>query len=95
MALWSLFVTVEGASFTSQLRAGSAAKAVGKFLEGRSLYQFIGRRKGWPRRFTAQDVFCLIPMDGLRNAQLCQLGRGGKYVSIVLVETVATKQTNP
>ena len=95
MPLWSLVVSVEGAFFTTQLRARTVPRAIGTFLEGKALYQFIGRRKGWPRRFTGRDVFVLLPMDGLRNAYLCQLGRNGKYVSIVLVNTVTEKQTNP
>ncbi len=41
-----------------------------------------------------RDVILLIPMDGLSNMYLCQIGRDGKYVSVVMVRTVARQSAS-
>ncbi len=91
MGLWSLFVEVASKHFLTQVQAPSPEAAVGEFLRGAALRDWL---KGveyadWPRSFTAEDVFLLIPMEGLVNMYLCQLGREGCYVSITLALTVA------
>jgi hypothetical protein len=37
--------------------------------------------------FSPKDVFLFIPMEGLRNAWLAQVGRPGEYFTVVLVKT--------
>ena len=91
MALWSLFVDVENVlRYSTQVSAIDAEAAVAEFLALDSLKDALAAHtdKGWPPSFSTGDVFLLIPMDGLTNMYLCQLGRAGKYVSITLARTV-------
>ena len=41
-----------------------------------------------------RDIVALMPMEGLVNMYLCQLGREGEYVSVVMARTVSRKFAN-
>lgn len=95
MPLWSLFVDVGAKRYSTQIRAATAKAAVGLFLKGPSLSQFLGgpEFRGWPKSFSMKDVVRFIAMEGLTNMYLCQIGREGKYVSVTLARTVSRQQT--
>lgn len=93
MALWSLFVEVGSRlRYSTQITAPTPRAAIRRFLTGRGLITHdLARlsRAGWPASFSMRDVSLLMPMEGLTNMYLCQIGRNGKYVSVVMVRTVA------
>ena len=90
MALWSLFIEVDTKSYSTQLQAATPREAVASYLSGESLSEFLRSEHlgEWPSRLSATDIVLFVPMEGLTNMYLCQLGRDGKYVSIILVCTV-------
>jgi len=91
MALWSLFVEVGGERYSTQVAAPTPRAAIKRFLTTPGLKQVLARlsKDGWPASFSMRDNLTLIRMDGLINMHLCQLVREGKYVSVVMVRTVA------
>lgn len=90
MALFSLFIEFEGqGSFSTQMRTNDAQAAVRMLLEGNAIQEWLKDVPTWPQRFTEKDIFLFIPMTDLTNMYLCQLGRGGKYVSIIIARTVS------
>ena len=93
MALWSLFVTVGDEKYSTQVVADSPRGAIRRFLHTGGLKETLSRlgSTGWPAKFSVKDVVLFIPMDGLVNMYLCQLGREGKYVSVVMARTVSRK----
>jgi hypothetical protein len=93
VALWSLFVDAGGERYTTQITADNPKLAVQRLLASSGLADMLKRRTsdGWPGSFTAEDIHLLIPMEGLVNVHLCQLGREGKYVSVVMAETVGER----
>ena len=93
MALWSLFVEVGDTRYSTQVTADDPRSAMRRLMTSGGLKQVLARlgKEGWPPRFSARDIVLLIPMDGLVNMYLCQFGRSGKYVSVVLARTVARK----
>jgi hypothetical protein len=96
MALYSLFVACEGVGhFSTQARADTPPNAIRAFLRGSALREFLAKAQGWPGDFSEKDIFVFIPMDGLTNMYLCQLGRAGKYISITLARTVSRPEPNP
>jgi hypothetical protein len=100
MALCSLFVNCEGVgSFGTQIVADAPRNAVRDYLLQNGLYEFLAvRGKQLPKKldkaisanekFSEKDIFVFTPMDGLVNMDLCQLGRDGKYITIIVAETV-------
>jgi hypothetical protein len=98
MALWSLFVEVGSRlRYSAQITAPTPRAAIRRFLTGRGLISHdLARlsKAGWPASFSMRDVILLIPMDGLSNMYLCQIGRDGKYVSVVMVRTVARQSAS-
>jgi hypothetical protein len=93
MALWTMFVEVEDVRYSTQVTATDARGAVRKLLGTDGVKKAIGRVNAgnWPASFSMRDVLVLLPMDGLVNMYLCQLGRKGKYVSVVMARTVSRK----
>jgi hypothetical protein len=94
MALWSLFVEVGRTRYSTQVTADDPKAAIRSFLASGGLKGTLKglAGEGWPRSFAMKDVFAFLPMDGLINMYLCQLGRKGKYVSVVLARTVSRQQ---
>ncbi len=99
MALYSLFIECRGVgSFGTQARANTPRDAVCKFLKTAALYEFLaveGKRlqKKLSQaetygKFSDEDILLCIPMDGLVNMHLCQLGRNGEYVTIITALTM-------
>jgi hypothetical protein len=88
MALWSFFVEVGGAHFSSQARGDTPSVAIGNFLGSGSIEGFTRNKFS----FTPEDIVLFIPMDGLVNMHLCQVGRRGEYASITMALTVEAKQ---
>jgi hypothetical protein len=88
MALWSLFVELEGACYSSQMRGDTPAEAISSFLGGGSIEGFTDNKFS----FTPEDIVLFIPMDGLVNMHLCQVGRRGEYASITMALTVEAPQ---
>ena len=93
MALWSLFVSVDGNLYSTQHAAPSPRKAIHRLLHDDGLAQFIKSSKdeAWPTQFSPRDIVLLAPMNPLVNMYVCQFGRAGKYVSVVLARTVSRK----
>lgn len=93
MALWSLFVTVGKENYSTQVVADSPREVIRRFLRTVSLKETLRqlRSSGWPVQFSLSDVILLVPMDGLVNMYLCQIGREGKYVSVIMARTVSRK----
>ena len=90
MALFSLFIEFEGCgSFSTQMRGDNAQVAVRMLLESNAIQEWLKDLPNWPQRFIEKDIFLFIPMTNLTNMYLCQLGRDGKYVSIVIARTVS------
>ena len=44
-----------------------------------------------PSTLAERDVVLIIPMNGMINRYLCQLGRAGTYMSVALVRTMDGK----
>jgi len=90
MALWSLFIEVDSKHYSTQVNAASPKAAISTFLRGKSLRSFMSGSEfdGWPKSFTSKDIVLFVPMEGLVNMHLCQLGRKGRYLSITLARTV-------
>jgi hypothetical protein len=84
MALWSLFVDVEGYRFSSQARGDTPREAVSEFFTSGS----VERHSKNALSFGIGDIVLLVPMTPLVNMHLCQAGRDGKYVSIIMALTV-------
>ena len=96
MVLWSLMVNLDGGgSFGTQVSAPTPNRALRLFLEGSSLPQFL-RTAGpeWPDNFRLDDIVAFLPMTGLKDMHLCQLGRQGKYASVMLVKTWEASKPN-
>lgn len=93
MALWSLFVTVGDENFSTQVVADSPRGAIRCLLQTGGLKETLSRlgATGWPAKFSVKDIFVLIAIEDLVNMYLCQLGREGKYVSVVMARTVSRK----
>ena len=90
MAQYSLHVELEGvSSFSTQMQAKNVPSVVRLVLEGKAIADVLEALPTWPQCFTERDIFLLIPMTGLINMYLCQLGRDGKYVSITISRTVS------
>jgi hypothetical protein len=89
VALWSLFVEVGEQRYSAQVIADDPKGAVAAFLRSGGLRDTLANlsKGGWPREFTIDNVIYLVPMEGLINMHLCQLGVGGKYVSVVMART--------
>ena len=96
MALWSLMINLDGGgSFGTQVSAPTPNRALRFFLEGSSLSRFLQTAgPGWPATFRVDDVVAFLPMTGLKEMHLCQLGRDGKYASVMLVKTVEASKPN-
>lgn len=95
MALYSMFVECEGLdSFSTQMVADTPPSAVRRFLGTTILQKYLEQKEGWPTDLSSDDIFMFMPMEGLTNMYLCQLGRSGKYVSIVLARTVTRPEPN-
>ena len=96
MALWSLMINLHGAgSFGTQLKAPTPNRALRQFVEGNSLPKFLRTAgPGWPTAFSLDDVVVFIPMDGLQDMHLCQIGKDGKYANIMLVKTTEAGKPN-
>jgi hypothetical protein len=84
MALWSLFVDVDGRHYSSQVRGDTAMDGIEKFLDSGSIQRFTKNRLS----FTPEDIVLFVPMDGMVNMHLCQIGRHGEYASITMALTV-------
>lgn len=95
MALWSLHVEVSGKHYSTQIVAETPKAAMRVFFKGGSLASFlrIWKLASYPTTFASKDIWCLVPMDGLRNMYFCQIGKEGKYVSVTLVRTVSRQQS--
>ncbi len=96
MALWSLVIDAGGRRYSTQVEAAEPRDAVAVFLAGESLASFL-RSEGlidWPTDFGPRDVTLMMPMKGLFNMFICDLGRGGNYVSIILVRTETNAVSN-
>jgi len=93
MALWSMFVEIEGVRYSTQVTASDARGAIRVFLKTSGLKECIGKlsSKGWPASLSMKDIVLFLPMEGLVNMHLCQVGREGKYVSVVMARTVSRK----
>ena len=89
MALWSLFVEVGDERYNTQVTAESPRSAVEALLASRGFGDVLANlsKKGWPSSFASEDIILLMPMDGLINMHLCQLGKAGNYVSLVMART--------
>jgi hypothetical protein len=99
MALFSLFVKCESVgTFGTQIDAVTPRASVSEFLKGDAIYEFLaGRGKRLPKklkevpdpgeRFSDKDIVLFVPMDGLVNMHLCQLGRGNQHITIITVLT--------
>ena len=89
VALWSLFVEVGDLRYSTQVTADEPRSAVDELLRSHGFRDKLAgmSKDGWPSSFTSDDVVLLMPMDGLVNMHLCQLGREGKYVSVVMART--------
>ena len=94
MALWSLFVEVGDNRYSTQVSAADAKGAIQRFLATSGFRQTLASlsAKGFPPSFSMSDVHLLIPMEGLTNMYLCQLGQRSKYVSVILARTVSRPQ---
>ena len=88
MALYSMFMELQGVdSFSTQVTANTPKNAVRKFLRW-----FVVKKKQWPKRFSEKDILLLIPMTGLVNMHLCQLGRNGEYITLTIVLTAKSER---
>jgi len=96
MALWSLMVNLDGGgSFGTQVSAPTPNRALRLFLEGSSLSRFLHTAgPGWPDTFRVDDIVAFLPMTGLKEMHLCQLGRDGRYASVMLVKTAEASKPN-
>jgi hypothetical protein len=93
MALYSLVIEREGKTYSTQLAADSAAKAVKKYFNEtypRSSVEIFGESTP---KLTAKDIIYVTPMDGLVNMWVACAGREGKYVSVICARTVSRQAT--
>jgi hypothetical protein len=93
MALWTMFVEVGEFRYSTQVTAADARGAIRKLLGTGGVKKAIANLypDNWPNSYSMRDVVALLPMEGLVNMYLCQLGREGKYVSVVMARTVSRK----
>lgn len=93
MALYSLVIERGGKSYSTQLVADSAAKAINEYFA--KLYPFSGVEffgKSAPR-LTTKDIIYVTPMEGLINMWVACAGREGEYVSVICSRTVSRQAT--
>jgi hypothetical protein len=89
MPLFSLAIRGEGiGSYTTQFLADSPYEAIRTLLRGPSLNQFLMKHSKWPRDFRTRDIYAFFPFEGAKNFYFCGLGQKGKYVEILISETV-------
>jgi hypothetical protein len=95
VALWSMFVEVGESRYSTQITAPDPSAAIAALLESGGLIQTLAglSKDGWPERFAADDIVLFIPMDGLVNMHLCQIGREGKYITVTFARTVEDAST--
>lgn len=99
MPLFSLFVKCEGVgTFETQINAITPRVAVSEFLKDNAIYEFLaagGNRlpkkleevSDLGERYSDKDIVLFIPMDGLVNMHVCQLGRRDQHITIITVLT--------
>jgi hypothetical protein len=89
MPLFSLFVECKGiGSYSAQCMATSPYEAIREFLRGGSLRQFLSSHAEWPNDFSMRDIYGFVPLEDFTSIYFCGLGQKGKYVEIVLAQTV-------
>jgi hypothetical protein len=89
MALYSLFIEHEGKSYTTQVRADSAVRAVREYFS--RMYAISGAEIFGPSAPTlnSKDIIYVTPMEGLVNSWAACAGREGRYVSLICARTVS------
>jgi hypothetical protein len=89
MPLFSVFIECKGiGSYSTQCTAESPYEAIRKLLRGGSLTQFLSTHDEWPKDFSMRDIYGVVPLENLTNIYFCGLGQRGKYVEIILAQTV-------
>lgn len=89
MALYSAFVQAGSEHFSTQVRSETARDAFNAFFD--TIYNKTASGltgAGAPKSLSASDILYVTRMDGLTNMWICQAGRNGKYVTVVLARTV-------
>jgi hypothetical protein len=89
MALYSAFVQSGSENYSTQINAGSAQEAFNAFCD--VVYNSTASAltsPDAPTSLSASDIIYVTKMNGLTNMWLCQAGRDGKYVSVVMARTV-------
>jgi hypothetical protein len=90
VALWSMFVEVGAERYSTQFTASDPRGAITELLASSGFLEMASKIRngaGRPLQFTAADILYIVPMEGLTNMHLCQLGREGKYASVVMART--------
>ena len=93
MALYALVIERGGKSYSTQLAAESATKAIKKYFtehDPHSGIEFFGKSSP---HLTANDIIYVTPMEGLVNMWLACAGREGEYVSVICSRTVSRQAT--
>ena len=96
MALYSAFVQAGSEHYSTQIRAETATDAFEKFCDKIYNQTASGLTSSHsPKSLEASDIIHVTRMDGLTNMWICQAGRNGKYVSVVLARTVTRALSEP
>jgi hypothetical protein len=76
-------------TYVSQHAAVDIREAIPVLLASGAFQQFASAHipTSVSRPFQVEDVFLVVPMEGLHNAWLAQGGRDGEYFSAVIVRT--------
>ena len=84
-----MFVEVGPERYSTQFTAEDPPGAVAELLSSGGFRELAAKLSnvGDPVEFSIEHVLYIVPMEGLTNMHLCQLGRDGKYASVVMART--------
>ncbi len=88
--LVTAFIAFQGNTTSTQIQVQSLSEAIPSLLKRGTLNEFSRaalKPNAEPPQFSEADIVLFIPMEGLTNMWLCQIGRAGIYASIVLTVT--------
>lgn len=86
-----MFVEVGAERYSTQFTAVDPPGAIAELLSSGGFRELAAKssHRDAPVEFSVGDILYIVPMEGLINMHLCQLGRNGKYASVVMARTEA------